>query len=329
MVAETAALLLTDNRAHPEWAALLARHRFEVGYFSIMPDSDFRNSDGQAGKLEGPTHFFDFDLALGTEAITPENRTALAVKLKAIPREATRIKPWLEKQLGADLAATVGSAPWRVAQLAQMAKTELDGTSRPQGGYERGSTAEGDAKRIYRAMVYLGILSHYTGDSSMPYHGSSDWNGYKTGHGGIHFFFETDCVNAMEPGLSGDVLKVARRRRADWVRAWSQAAPTSIPEVMLQVLFDSFATIPKLEKLDDRIVLLKPAKGEKKDAVRKPTEKACPAFRNLIVDRLARAAVLTAWVWEQTLPLGKDLTQLSKLQFSDFDWRPAYIPPDY
>jgi len=42
---------------------------------------------------------------------------------------------------------------------------------------------------------------------------------------------------------------------------------------------------------------------------------------------LARAAVLTAALWESVLPSGVDFSNASNLQFSDMQLAPEYVPP--
>jgi hypothetical protein len=50
-------------------------------------------------------------------------------------------------------------------------------------------------------------------------------------------------------------------------------------------------------------------------------------MRPILVDRLARGAVLTAALWESALPDGVDFSGASALQFSDMNLPPAYVAP--
>lgn len=288
-VAETAALLVQDDLP-ATWGPLLARHRFELGVYSFLPDARFRHIDGHGGTVEAPTHYLNLD---------------------AKPGEKT------------------GSVDRRIVQFLELAGTRLKEVRAPQGGYLRGATAEGDAGRIYGALFDLGVMAHYSGDASMPYHATADWNGFSQGEGGIHFYFESACVDAFEPALAVDVLAEARKRRSRWLAEWG-AAKGSPSQMVVAVLKDSAAAVATVADLDKRTAIVKPAApGSKKDAQRKPAAEGCRAMRPLLVERIAKGAVLTAFLWETVLPKGVDFSGATALQFSDMDLEPAYIPPNY
>ncbi len=50
-------------------------------------------------------------------------------------------------------------------------------------------------------------------------------------------------------------------------------------------------------------------------------------MRPLIIDRLARGAVLTAVLWERALPAGVDFSGAADLQYSDMVLAPEYVAP--
>jgi hypothetical protein len=320
LIAETAALLL-ESELPGGWGPIFARHRVEMGYYAYYPDSVYRHKD-PSGALEAPTHYFDLDLL-------PE---AARRDLSSSYLEArAKLEPLVLKQGDAPVTPyeKLGSSPWRVEQFLKLASESLKGLKRLEGVYQRGTTAQGDSHKVYQALYYLGVMSHYTGDGIMPYHASADWNGWKTGQGGIHFYFENDCVNEMEPGLSADALKEARKRGAEWLKGW-KASARKPAALMGAVLEDSLAAIPKVARIDLENAVLKAApKGSQAGAKRKPAPQGCPAFRALLVERLAKGAVLTAHLWKSVLPLQVDSTGASSLQFSDFEFNPEFIAPDY
>jgi hypothetical protein len=289
VVAETAALLVEDDLP-AGWGPIIARHRFELGVYAFLPDARFRHVDGASGKIEAPTHYLDLDDTSGDPA-------------------------------------RAGTVDRRIVQFLELARDELEDVRAPKGGYQRGATAEGDARRIYVALYDLGVMAHYSGDASMPYHATSDTNGYSRGEGGIHFYFESACVNALEPGLAADVLAAARKNRTRWLRAWRADPKFPLPLVKA-VLEDSLAAVGKVSELDRRhaVTKLQPA-GSKTDAQRKPASLGCRKMRSLLVDRLARGAVLTAVLWESVLPGGVDFSGASSLQFSDMELAADYVAP--
>lgn len=290
VVAETAAILVED--AWPTtWGPLLARHRFELGVYSFLPDASFRHQDGAGGKTEGPTHYLNLD--------APEGE-----------------------------AEHAGTVDRRVAQFLELAREHLQAVRAPKGGYVRGATAQGDARNIFLGIYDLGIMAHYSGDASMPYHATKDFNGYERGQGGLHFYFESDCVNALEPGLAEAVLATARKNQARWLRAWG-ADPLRPADLVKAVLHDSLGSVPELEKLDRRHAVTQlQAPGSRTNAQRRPAAEGCRAMRSLLVGRLARGAVLTAALWETALPRDADFSAAAALQFSDMELGAPYVPPN-
>jgi hypothetical protein len=214
-----------------------------------------------------------------------------------------------------------GSVDRRVAQFLDLAMAQLREVRAPRGGYVRGATAEGDVHRVYLGFFNLGVMAHYSGDAAQ------DWNGFSRGEGGIHFYFENDCVDVFEPGLAVDVLASARKNRARWQREWDAASAAASP-LVVAVIRDSHAAIARLSELDKKhsVLQLAPA-GSKSGAKRKPAKDGCASLRPLLVERLAKGAVLTAILWERALPKGVDLSGAADLQFSDMELQPAYVPP--
>lgn len=324
MLTETAALLVEQSK--PEgWGPLISRHRFEMGYYSLAPDSVYRHKDGNLGKTEAPTHFLDLDIALGTLDLSKE----FDQKLMAIPTQYKKAIEHFEKTIGKENAHLTGTAPWRVEQFLNLAKDSLKDVKTVQGDYQQGKKSTGDAQKIFKALYYLGILSHYTGDATMPYHVTSDWNGWSNGQGGIHFYFEFDCINVLEPGLSSEVLTESVKNQKTWLKSWG--APKATPVSLLFQLFrDDADSLKKLIKIDKDQVIIKPSDlATKTNAIRKPPKEICRLFRPMLIERLAKAAVLTAHIWEMALPDKVDFSKSSTLQFSDIDGDPDYIPPNY
>jgi hypothetical protein len=324
VIAETAALLV--ERDLPDtWGPLLARNRFQMGYEAVLPDAVFRQIDGARGEVEAPTHFLDLDLLLGTPRLTPENLRAL----DAVPRGAAEAKTYLESRIGMDDFRRAGSVPWRAAQFLALAREQLESLRAVSGGFQNGRTSSGDARRVYLGLYFLGVMSHYSGDAAVPFHATSDWNGYSVGQGGSHYYFESDCVNAFEPGLAIDVLGSALANRSRWLAEWkaSEEPPAGL---VIRLLIDSAGALPRLLEVDRRkavVTLAQP--GTTLDALRRPPRDGCRAMRALLVERLAKGAVATARLWETALPGRVDFSGGAAFQFSDFELQPEYVQPDY
>ena len=290
VVAETAALLVEDDLP-ATWGPLLARHRFELGVYAFLPDANFRHIDGARGKIEAPTHYLNLDVPAGGTA-----------------RE--------------------GTVDRRVAQFLELARIQLKDVRAPKGAYLQGAAAQGDARRVYLGLYDLGVMAHYSGDASMPYHATSDFNGYARGEGGIHFYFESDCVNALEPGLATDVLVAARKNKTRWRSSW-KADPHRPADLVTAVLHDSLSSVAAVSELDRLHAVTKlQAPGSTRNAQRKPAAEGCQSMRPVLIERLARGAVVTAALWESVLPKDVDFSGATALQFSDMELGAAYVAPN-
>jgi hypothetical protein len=326
MVAETAALLIREHR-HGDWGRFLGRHRFELGYYSAVPDHTWRHTDGKHGEIEGPTHYFDIDVVAKSRqgaSELPQNYKAL---LSIVPQSAG-VAP-----------ALVGSSPWRVEQFVRVIRAKLAGPSgeagkpiRFKGGYQRGSTAAGSAKALYETISLLGELSHYTGDATMPYHSVKDYNGWATGQGGIHFYLESDCVDALEPALSARVFDLARKMRKEWMAEWKLDSKAPI-QSFFRVAWESATQTKRAATLDRTHALLEPSKPEDEArmrfAKRKPAAEGCQGMKSFLIERLARGAVLTEFYWRLALPEDADFKEAESILFNDLLNVPNYIAPDY
>ena len=101
------------------------------------------------------------------------------------------------------------------------------------------------------------------------------------------------------------------------------------PAAMVRaVLRDSLAAVPAVAALDRAHAVTKlQTPGSTAAAPRKPAADGCVAMRALLIDRLARGAVLTAALWESALPTGVDFSAASDLQFSDMVGAEEYVVP--
>jgi hypothetical protein len=94
------------------------------------------------------------------------------------------------------------------------------------------------------------------------------------------------------------------------------------------VLKDSLAAVAKVSALDRKNAITKANPlGERIDATRKLATVGCVSMRPLLVERLAKGAVLTAALWESVLPAGVDFSRAEKLSFSDMEAAPDYPAP--
>lgn len=337
MIAESAALLL-ENAEHPKeglesppnwggWGAFISRHRFELGYYSIIPDSHYRSRDGNDGKTEAPCHFFDIDLAI-KGPFRLDHWASLEKQIDAFPVGFDDAQSHLAQHQEDPIK--LGTSPWRTEQMMDRIWKKLKNVKSGAGKYQSGKTSKDDARALYDALPEIGVLSHYTGDAAMPHHSTVDWNGFQAGHGGIHFYFENECVDASEPGLSSRVLALATKNKDKWLKHW-RADQLRPAKIMLEMYADSAIDIEPVLAIDKKSVAKKlSTKGKAgENALRKDPKLACKYFEPLVTERLAKATVLTAALWKWVLPGGVSFSGPTPLKFSDFEFYTDYIQPDY
>ncbi len=322
IVAETAALLMRD--AQPQgWGDIIVRHRYELGFYAYLPDTTYRIK----GKdTENPTHYFDIDLALSRKPkLSDENAVQALATLN--------YRDFVASQAPKDQKSTleIGSAPWRIQQFHQLIKNTTQPLSEVSGKYQLSTESAPDALKVYHTLLHLGVLAHYTGDLTMPYHATGDYNGWATGQGGIHFYYENDCVNHADPSLASEVLASAKKNSKLWLKQWKAESRGPV-SLSLAVLLDSSLRVEKVAQTDLKKIVLEKSNADskpKKIAKRKPPLEGCPALRSSIIESLAKGAVLTTHIWSSSLNPKTDFSKARELQFSNLEADPDYIKPDY
>ncbi|MCI0456297.1 MAG: hypothetical protein L0Z62_04890 [Gemmataceae bacterium] len=169
---------------------------------------------------------------------------------------------------------------------------------------------------LHAAVVLAGVLAHFIGDQGQPYHPTADYDGWVTGNGGIHSYFEAHVVHYLDERLSADVLERAQSaefQRRVWERVGTDlAARFGVAQLLIHLAADSISNKEAVRHLDDQVaVLKKSARLEWGDypwrhpdqtfpeAERRPatSPEVSQAFRPLVVERLAVSAVILARLW--------------------------------
>lgn len=264
----------------PSLSAPLVGREHMLAHLANVLDIVWRSGD--AAKSNGPTHYIDWEKVLASPAYAAAPRTyAKAVELA--------------KARGFDLAKDVGTAPWRVEQLmasltAALAKVKQLPAAELQGGKQL-------EERVNEALLYAGILAHFVGDLSQPHHSTTDADGWETGQGGIHSYFESELVNAAPLQLEADVYAVALATNParGLISIYGEDDALSIA---LAESFDGLHHVEVVRTLDrDHAVIAKGDSKAKKPAKRKPASAVLPYFQPLITERLATGADVLATLW--------------------------------
>ena len=284
----------------PSLSTPLVQREHMLAHLANVPDIVWRAGDQATAKANGPTHYINWEKLLSS----PTRDDAPRAYAKAVE---------LAKARGVDLAGDVGTAPWRVEQLATAMATAL-GKVKQQGASE---------ERVNEALLYAGLLSHFVGDLAQPYHNTNDHDGWQTGQGGIHAYFESDLVNAAPLQLEADVYAVALATEP----AKKLVSRTDPVAIAIAESFDALGQLDDVRRLDSVHALI--ARGDaKKPAKRKPVAATLPYFQARITERLATGADVLATLWINAwVAAGKPDMRAYKSYV--YPTHPDFIAPSY
>ncbi len=241
----------------------------ELGLLAVVPDSAWRSASSGLSErqLGDPTHYFHFDSAVTS---VPAAGPFPDDGWKALSRKE---KP--------DEAEIFGSLPWRVEQFSALLRDSFG--SAP----DRCEPAVSGAKdRSSRTVLYAGILAHFIGDATQPFHAVKDYDGIEANHGGIHRFFEVDVVDS----LRGPLNERVEARAAELLKRM----PSSILELplrarMMRLLAEGMPLTREINAVDTRA----PGKAGTESQPKADVVALAP----IAVERLAIAAAHLALAW--------------------------------
>lgn len=295
-----------------------------MGHLCNMPDFYWRSLGGEAVSLGSPTHFIDIEI--------------IGLKVKDVP---TDFKSIVDTYTGKanqfktgsvimDLPKEFGSVWWRADQFYRRFLSfnkELQAAAPPANAKEASDDTLPYNKAAYEMSVSLGLMGHFVGDTSQPLHTSADYDGYSTGHGGLHAYYEDEVVSHFDGDLQARVLKEARS-----LNTKALLKPGTVVEKMKRLSELSFGEMKTILKLDPIVkksqVLNEKGMEIKTAAVRESSEVGYKRFNKMIVTELARSSVMLAHFWDQAyIEAGRPKLSSSKLY--KYPLTVDFIAPDY
>lgn len=295
-----------------------------MGHLCNMPDFYWRSLGGDAVKLGSPTHFIDIEvLGLAVEDIPTDYK-------KIIDTYTGKPNQFKKGATIFSVPTEVGSVWWRADQFYRRFLTfnnDLKAAAAPKNPKEANDDNLPYNKATYEMSVSLGLMGHFVGDTSQPLHTSADYDGYGTGHGGLHAYYEDEVVSQFDGDLQARVLKEARSmKNASFLK------PGTVVEKMKRLSEASIAEYSEIKKLDP---VLKPSTIEnekgleiKTPAVRQSSEVGYKRFNKMIVKELARSSLLLANLWDQAyIEAGRPKLSASKLY--KYPLTVDFVAPDY
>lgn len=316
-----AAVFLVKNQNLKEY---LQNKPQMMGHLCNIPDTYWRSLTGDARKYGDPTHFIDIE--------------TLGLKINEIPTDYKKI---VTSYTGSEnkfrdgskifsVPTEFGSIWWRADQFYRRALDEakkLKTAETPSNSKEEQSEEFAYNKAFYNMIINLGLMGHFVGDASQPFHNTSDYDGYAANHGGIHAFFEDSAVAFFGPDL---VVRITKK--AGSMKSPSFLKPKTVIEKMRSLSEISNGEIKAVLKVDPVITpsVVKVEKGLslRTPAERKPAAEGFKKFEKLMVEEMARSSLLLAHLWDQAYVEAGE-PPIKAYKSYRYPLTPEFVTPDY
>lgn len=325
----------------PELSRFLKERVPMITHLCNIPDTSWKSQTPEITATGSFTHYIDPEV---TGLKIPELGLDYRDLQKRFEGTENKAKPG-EKILS--LPRELGSVWWRADQFLRRGTEFMTAAKATKAPQNRGE--EQDSKLPYNLAIYgwlqnIGLMGHFVGDAGQPYHGTFDYDGYGTGQGGAHRFYEENVVAEQDGKLTADVIdEAARLRKKADMLAKIKRDPTKNkelaflllpqPTAKMQALSDlSVQDLPAIRKIDvvKKKSEIKNEKGMelKTPAERDLTPKMVKDFRPLQVKHMARSAALLAEFWEKSYrDAGRP--DLTGYKWYRYPFEPEFIAPDY
>lgn len=301
-----------------------------LGHLCNVPDVYWKSMTAEYTKEGNPTHYISSEMLGISLRYLPLDLTALTTKYNGTE---SKTKPGVKI---VNLPYDMGTSWWRANQLYQMAvssgrKVKAQSLPAPTNSKEQQDNNLPYNKAIYDMMVYMGIMGHFVGDNSQPFHNNDDHDGYAAGHGGIHSYYEEQTVAFFEADLSSRIVAKANSMKKDpkQIPYMYEKTPLEKMRALSQIAFDEVGAVLKADPILTPSVY-KEEHGMKlrTPATRKSAEIGQKAFAPIIVTQMGRSALLLAQLWDQIYATaGKP--DLAPYKSYRYPLTPDFIMPDY
>jgi hypothetical protein len=299
-----------------------------MAHLCNIPDTYWRGLGSDISHLGNPTHFTDVEI-LG---IPTEN---IPLDYKQVISNFTGKKNAFKEGNIYSIPTEFGSDWWRADQFYRRAVADgkkMKAAKTPEGKNPEQNDKTEFNKAAFAMAENLGLLGHFVGDDSQPFHSTADYDGYGTGHGGIHSYYEDGVVAAQD----GDLLsKVIHRGEELQKKTSSEAAflnGKTVLEKMRALAVVSRKDIPHIYGMDP--VLKKSTENEhkgffdRKPAKRQPAATVANRYQPILVTELARGAVLLAQLWDQAYE-DAGSPDFQAYRSYKYPFTPDFVAPDY
>ncbi len=299
---------LIDN---PELANFLQGRGHLSGHVCNIPDIHWKDHP-ENSKVIDASHFMD-----------PEN---LNYKISEVPLDFNQVIKEKSKSKE-QVALELGSLWWRAEQFYRRATEGVKlakGAEFPDKNDYQSKTHPYN-RGVFDFIVNISLMGHFVGDASVPYHNTSDYDGWEKGRGGIHAYYESLSVNALGLDLETKVYEQALLIKKQSKESGSQGT-TSVTAMMKEL---SSQALNELTQVEDADPLSVPSDKETKTYAKRPSaEKGAAVFKALIIPQMARSSIVLAKLWEKAWEAGGSVSFKGYKSYR-YPLAPEIVPLDY
>ncbi|MCS6838931.1 MAG: hypothetical protein NZ480_08800 [Bdellovibrionaceae bacterium] len=303
-----------------------------------VPDIYWKSLPNDIRKIGDPTHFIDPEILGLPISKIDTNWKKLKKRFEGKPN---RFRP---EQTITNLESELGSLWWRTEQFFRLGSYEWQKATNfppPQNRKEEQDEQLPFNQGVYKGLVFLGVMGHFVGDASQPFHVTADYDGYRAGHGGIHSYYEDDLVAHLPADWITQIIEEAKKIRTQLVEEKKNNFLKEKDILKSMRLFSEvgYQDIPEIYKLDPVISpsmekIEKDEKGNKQKvpAIRAPARDSVTTFAPLLRVQMARGALYLAHLWERAFKQsqkGKQSLALLKYKSYRYPFQPEFVAPDY
>ncbi len=304
--------------------AFLKTRPHTMGHLCNVPDIYWKSLSSEIRKSGDPAHYINVE--------------KLGLKISEVPTDYKKlIEDFTGKPNKEDTAKTIFSVPddvgsswWRIDQFYRLsleAAKQAKATTAPQDFKEEQNNELPFNKAVYQMIVTMGVMGHFVGDISQPFHNTSDHDGYAANHGGIHSYYEEAIVSNFPSDLEALIVKQAQSWKSQ--KFIEKANAVENARALSEVSFNEIKDVLKADKLIKPSTLsIEKGMSLKKSAERKPASENFKNFEKLIVKQMARSSLLLAHLWDEAYKNSGE-PELNKYRSYLYPFTPDFIKPDY
>jgi hypothetical protein len=296
-----------------------------LGHLCNVPDIHWKDMGPEARKIGSPAHYINGEV-LGLKP------AEIPTDYKKLIADFTGTKNKYKDGTIISVPTSLGSNWWRADQFFRRAialEKDFKAASAPTNFSEEQNYEFPYNKAVYSLMVNLGLMGHFVGDNGQPYHSSADYDGFDSGHGGIHGFYEDAVVAEMSHTLLGKIVDEGKKLQKAQPHFLKKETVVEKMRELSQVSFDDRKKVWAL----DPVITPSTEKNEKgmqirEKAKRKPARTVAKKYEPLVVLHMARSASLLAQLWDLAYQKvgSPDLTKYRSYQHP---FTPEFVNPDY